>query len=159
VLTSSQTDVLPPFPFVCPPGVTAWRAITFESAIPYLVFTHAFKKGRAWVDQTSVLWLDEDVIALCNDIQADKGRRLTDIVALLPVHKGRRSWRLVGVREIFTTASRMRGQLYVTYVSLDGERFGTGPTHGHTEVQRQQIYNVKSPDRSAPPLAMPPTDG
>lgn len=108
--------------------------------------------------RTSVLWLDEDVIAFCLDIQADKARKLTDVAAFLPVHRGRGSWRLVGVREIFTTASKMRGSPYVTYVSSDGERFGTGPTHGSAEVQRQQIYSAKSPQRSAEPAVMSATD-
>jgi hypothetical protein len=147
MLTTKQDHALPPFPFLCEPGSTAWRAVTFDIAIPYLLLTYAIKQGPGWLAETSILWQNEDVLALCKEVEADHLRKMLEVAVLLPTSDGRHSWRLETVQKIFASKPSVQPRPVVTYLTERGERFGGNSSMTNEEYdaldQLELIYAAK----------------
>jgi hypothetical protein len=122
MLTTDESHFSPEYRAVLKPGVHAWRAVSLQMERPYVVVSYAIKEDRAWLSQTSILFLDKDVLDFCRDVKADKLRRIDEVSLILPVTKGRRRGRRwVEVREILAGPSAETNGDAAVYVTIDGE--------------------------------------
>lgn len=53
--------------FIWAAGTQAWRAVTFELAVPYVLISARHEEANCRITETSILWRDEDVLELCRD--------------------------------------------------------------------------------------------
>lgn len=113
------------FPFLWAPGTQAWRAVTFELAIPYILVSVRHQEGNAWHLETSILWRDEDVLELCRDSRSTQDRKLVRVALLLPPRvRSRANWRIRVVTEIWSQPSSDASRRSISYFGANGLRLG-----------------------------------
>lgn len=112
-------------PFLWAPGTQAWRAVTFELAIPYILVSVRQQDGNAWHVETSILWRDEDVLAVCRDSRSSRDRKLVRVALLLPPRpRSKANWRIRVVTEIWSQTSSDISRSSISYFGTNGLRLG-----------------------------------
>lgn len=112
-------------PFLWAPGTQAWRAVTFELAIPYILVGVRHYEGNGWHMETSILWRDDDVLELCRDSRSTKDRKLVRIALLLPPRaRSKANWRIRGVTEVWSRPSSDASGRSISYFGPSGLRLG-----------------------------------
>lgn len=103
--------------------VKMWRAVSLELRVPYYLICHGCKDGRIWIDETCMLWREKDVVDFCKDVSQDTGKKILQILMLLPTD-GAERWQMVEVKEIWsdTSCANMRP---ATFIDSDGRLFGS----------------------------------
>ena len=111
------------FPFVWATGTKAWRAVTFELAIAYILVNVEHQESDFLVNEKSVLWREDDVLEICRQRLAVDGRRLTGVALLLPASDGRSAgWRIESVNEVWSHRSLKASPPRLSYYRTDGSR-------------------------------------
>lgn len=112
-------------PFLWAPGTQAWRAVTFELAIPYILVSVRHREDSAWHLETSILWRDEDVLELCRDTRSTRDRKLVRVALLLPPRAGSKAnWRIRVVTEVWSQLSSDASRRSISYFGANGLRLG-----------------------------------
>lgn len=113
-------------PFLWAPTTKAWRAVTLELAIPYILVNVRRSEGGAWNSETSILWRDEDVLELCMDSRTSKIMKLRRIALLLPPrYRSRANWRVRLVAEIWSQYSPGTSRKMLSYFGSNGSCLAT----------------------------------
>lgn len=99
-----------------------WRSVNLGQWVPYFLISHAFKKGRAWIYETSLLWHETDVLNFCNEVGRDSRRRILQVSMLLP-SGGAACWRMEELKEIWCDADD-KWALATIFVAVDGKQLG-----------------------------------
>jgi hypothetical protein len=130
-------------PFLWAPGTQAWRAVTFELAIPYILVGVRHHEGNAWHLETSILWRDEDVLELCRDSRSTKDRKLVRIALLLPPRaRSKANWRIRVVTEVWSRPSSDPSRRSISYFGANGLRLGATTLGEDGELKGTLEYPV-----------------
>lgn len=145
MLTTDSAHKLPAFPFMVDSKVTAWRAVGLDLGIPYIFINYAFKEGRGWLFQASILWRQEDVLRFCQDVKADRSRKIVDVSLLLPGFDGKvRNWRWAPIKEIWARRLENTEHALPLYIADDGEKFGAiGAASNKARASLERVYLSK----------------
>lgn len=108
-------------PFLLAPGTQAWRAVTLELAIPYVLVNVRHSEGGICTTETRMLWNDEDVLELCTNARTSKTMKLRRVALLLPPrYGGRANWRIRLVAEIWSQSSAGTTHKVMSYFGTNG---------------------------------------
>lgn len=125
VLTTQVGHEVVSFPYLNGAGITAWRVVTLDVRVHYVLISYALKEGRSWQSQTSLLWRQEDVLTFCRDMRGDKSRKMLNVSLLSPLDKNASGgWGLTPIREVFAANYEGTCLDFPLYVSFGGDRFG-----------------------------------
>lgn len=151
MLTTQQEHELPNYPFAAGPGVHTWRAVTCHFGVTYVFVSYAFRTNGGWLPQTTMFWRHEDVLALCQQVNKDKKRKLLEIFMLAPAEAtSGQQWRSLAIKEIYVTQldNEMDFPLYVT---VDGQTIGGLTFDGNDENDHDGSVNYDSLTKVFPP--------
>jgi hypothetical protein len=130
-------------PFIWAPGTQAWRAVTFELAVPYVLVSVRHEEANCRITETSILWRDEDVLELCRDSRANTAQKITRIALLLPPgNAGKANWRIRLVKEIWTKFSRENSASGISYYGANGLRIGATATDENLDLKGTLEYPI-----------------
>lgn len=121
-------------------GILTWRAATLSLGMLYVFINYAFKEGRQWVNQTTILWDPRDVLQFCRTCNGNKSLKIVDISLLEPYRRGKlNTWRWTSVLNI---------RLYVEddveipiYFTDSGEAVGL--TQEEAKQKMKSIYRAR----------------
>jgi hypothetical protein len=122
-------------PYVWASGTQAWRAVTLELMIPYILVTVQYHEADYWESETSIFWRDEDVLAVCREAKSTNSRSKVRRIALLlpPSSRSRGTWRVRAVREVWSRSRDISDQT-ISYFGKNGVRLGsTASSHDADE--------------------------
>lgn len=127
MLVTRSDQELPGAPFLWAPGTQAWRAVTLELAIPYILVNIRHYEGVSRSSETLILWRDEDVLELCSDTRASETMKLRRVALMLPPRYGSRAnWRVRLVAEIWSQCSAGTSQRVLSYFGTNGRCLDSG---------------------------------
>lgn len=125
MLVTRLDHELKDLPFLWAPGTKAWRAVTFELAIPYVLVSIQHRDGNSSITETSILWRDEDVLELCREVRATKAWKITRIALLLPPRNGSKAnWRIRSVKEVWAQFLHDNSRVSISFYGANGVRIG-----------------------------------
>jgi hypothetical protein len=113
-------------PYVWASNTQAWRTVTLELMIPYILVTVQYRETDYWQSETSIFWRDEDVLALCREARATNSQSKVKRIALLlpPSSRRRATWRVRAVWEIWSRSRDVSDQT-ISYFGKNGVRLGS----------------------------------
>jgi hypothetical protein len=121
LVTKKQHEIKGPVMMLVP-GSQVWRAVQMESVAAYIFVRQAQLEDDEWFSETSILWLATDVIALCEDIQADPTRRMEEIAVFFQGRgDAKKGWHWIGIREVWSATSRNGEEYSPVYFSNTGD--------------------------------------
>jgi hypothetical protein len=124
LLTTQLEHELPNFPFAAGTGVHTWRAVTCHFGVTYVCVSYAFRTSGGWLPQTTIFWRHEDVLALCQQVNKDKKRKLLDVFLLAPADPvSGQQWQAVPIKEIYVNQFEEDVD-FPLYVTFDGQTIG-----------------------------------
>ena len=143
VITTDKAHEAPMFSMG--PGIATWRAATLSLGMLYVFINYAFKEGRHWVHQTTILWDPRDVLQFCRTCSGNKSLKIVEISLLEPYRREKvNTWRWTSVLNI---------RLYVeddveipVYFTDAGEAVGL--TREEAKQKMKSIYRAR-PKREA----------
>ena len=79
-----------------------WRDIHLNAESPYFMVIYSVREGNSRIRQTSLSWREEDLVALCDQIEADPSTGMIRVCLLSPPWmNGSHMWRIDPIREIW----------------------------------------------------------
>lgn len=152
MLTTNPTQVLEGRTLPNEGDNTTWRSVSLELWIPYVFITYSCKENSIWLSQTSILWIEEDILAFCRHFRGETTRKITDISLLLPDEgKPEFARRWVPVSELWSYPRSASRGAYPIYISMQKEQIGdtdqTMPKF--TKKSGKLLYRRKRPSKAA----------
>lgn len=130
-------------------GWTTWRVVNLELGIPYAFITYSNKQNSHWLYQTSIFWIEEDILEFCRLLTHDKTRKITELSLLLPsLEVGASGKRWVPIKELWSRNLPTSSERYLVYISMQNDSIGEiNETAARPTVRNSELLyrNKKEP--------------
>lgn len=91
-------------------GLQVWRDVHFEVEAPYFWVVYSVSEINGRVRQNCLTWREEDLIALCDQIEANPNSNLIRVCLLSPPWmNGSNLWRIDAIQKITGAKHHMAG--------------------------------------------------
>jgi hypothetical protein len=148
LLTTNNSRRLETVPPLSESDFTTWRAVNLELWIPYAFITHSTKEETLWLSQTTIFWIEDDILDFCRAFRGNRMRKIVDFSLLLPNDNEKSSFqrRWVQIRELWSRKAPASAETYLVYISMEKERIGE--TEHVSDVTREEnvelLYRSKT---------------
>lgn len=104
-------------------GIQVWRDVHLEAELPYFMVIYSVRETNSRVRQTCLIWQQQDLISLCDQIELNLDMDLIRVCLLSPPWmNGSKIWKIDPVQEIWS-ATHCDDGIATCYVLEDSNRY------------------------------------